>query len=664
MKTKRHLIQIGLLAAMLLLPAVAQAQFKFTTNNGAITITAYTGSGGAVTVPSMTNGLPVTGIRWDAFVNTGVTSVTIPNSVTNIEFMAFTYCECLTSINVNSGNPDYSSTNGVLFNQNQTTLIQYPIARGGNYTIPNSVTAIGESAFSDCQNLGSVTIPDSVTTTGNEAFENCSLTRVTIGNSVTNISFAEFEWSGLTNITIGTNVQSIANNAFYDSELTSITIPNSVTTIGTTVFSGSPLTSITIPNSVTSLGEAFYECFFLTSVTIGNGVTNGSGSGAFYDCTALTSLTLSNGLTSIGSGEFEYCSALASVTIPNSVTTIGSQAFLYCSSLTSVIIGTGLTNIDAWAFEECSSPLSIYFTTNAPTFGTALFYGSATPTIYYLAGTTGWGDFSILNNVPIVMYNITAPLPPNQGQCYYTTNSQRATIIGYTGPGGSLTIPASINGLPVTSIATSFCKFLSVQNLASITIPNTVTSIQNAAFANCQSLTNVSIGTSVTSIGDWAFYSCSNLTKVTMGNSVSYIGYGAFYQCYGLNSIYFEGNAPSVDYYATTLFYEDINVTGYYLPGTSGWSAFSANTGLAVVPWFLPNPLILYNSLTFGVQTNQFGFTISWATNISVVVEAATNLANPKWQPVQTNWLTSGTSYFSDPKWTNYPGRFYRVRSP
>ena len=77
----------------------------------------------------------------------------------------------------------------------------------------------------------------------------------------------------------------------------------------------------------------------------------------------------------------------------------------------------------------------------------------------------------------------------------------------------------------------------------------------------------------------------------------------------------------------------------------------------------LPYPTILNFEPNFGVQTNSFGFTISWATNISVVVEACTNLSNPDWQPVQTNTLTGGSTYFSDGQWTNYLGRFYRLRS-
>ena len=83
--------------------------------------------------------------------------------------------------------------------------------------------------------------------------------------------------------------------------------------------------------------------------------------------------------------------------------------------------------------------------------------------------------------------------------------------------------------------------------------------------------------------------------------------------------------------------------------------------GLPVELW---EPQVQTSDPSFGVRTNQFGFTIGWVSDMTVVVEASTSLANPVWSPVATNTLTSGSSYFSDPAWTNYPGRFYRLRSP
>jgi hypothetical protein len=112
------------------------------------------------------------------------------------------------------------------------------------------------------------------------------------------------------------------------------------------------------------------------------------------------------------------------------------------------------------------------------------------------------------------------------------------------------------------------------------------------------------------------------------------------------------------------VFHNDNNVTVYYLPWTTGWGTPFA--GRPAVPW---NPRAQTNDAGFGVRTNQFGFNITGASNLVIVVEACTDLANPAWSPVGTNTLnifigTNGMSYFSDPAWTNYPGRFYRFRSP
>ncbi len=131
-------------------------------------------------------------------------SITIPNSVTTIGYGAFAYCQGLTSIDVDTANTHYASIDGVLFNYAKDTLIQYPIGNlHTEYTIPNSVTTIGEFAFYDCSGLTSVTIPNSVTTIGYGAFAYCQgLTSITIPNSVTTIGVdAFFTCNGLTLVT-------------------------------------------------------------------------------------------------------------------------------------------------------------------------------------------------------------------------------------------------------------------------------------------------------------------------------------------------------------------------------------------------------------------------------------------------------------------------------
>jgi hypothetical protein len=101
------------------------------------------------------------------------------------------------------------------------------------------------------------------------------------------------------------------------------------------------------------------------------------------------------------------------------------------------------------------------------------------------------------------------------------------------------------------------------------------------------------------------------------------------------------------------------NATIYYLPGTMGWGATFADR-----PAVLWTPRIESSDAPFDVRTNQFGFNISWASDLVTVVEACANLTNPTWAPVGTNTLAGGSSYFSDPEWTNHPVRFYRLRSP
>jgi hypothetical protein len=133
----------------------------------------------------------------------------------------------------------------------------------------------------------------------------------------------------------------------------------------------------------------------------------------------------------------------------------------------------------------------------------------------------------------------------------------------------------------------------------------------------------------------------------------------AFVGCSNLTGAYFKGNAPSVD---STAFSGDNNATVYYMPGARGWG--STFGGRPTAPWPLPYPVILTSSPDFGLQTNGMGFTICWATNIPVVVEACTSLASDDWSPVGTNTFTNGLSCFSDPLWTNYPARLYRLRSP
>ena len=209
-------------------------------------------------------------------------------------------------------------------------------------TIPSSVTSIGNEAFHGCCGLTSLVIPSGVTSIGDEAFHGCcGLTSLVIPSSVTWISGEAFSGcSGLTSLVIPSSVTSIGKSAFSGcSGLTSLTIPSSVTSIGESAFSGcSGLTSLVIPSSVTSIGKsAFSGCSGLTSLTIPSSVTS-IGESAFSGCSGLTSLVIPSSVTRIGESAFSGCSGLTSLVIPSSVTSIGKSAFSGCSGLTSIYV--------------------------------------------------------------------------------------------------------------------------------------------------------------------------------------------------------------------------------------------------------------------------------------------------------------------------------------
>ena len=225
-----------------------------------------------------------------------LTSITIPDSVEQIGTNPFTVCSALKSISVSPEHPYFATIDGVLFRKGDKALISYPAGiSSSTYTIPQGITAIGDSAFYYCDSLTSVSIPDSVTAIGDEAFYSCS-------------------------------------------SLTSVNIPDSVTSIGDRAFSYcDSLTSVSIPDSVTAIGdEAFYSCSSLTSVNIPDSVTS-IGDRAFSYCDSLTSVSIPDSVTAIGNRAFYYCDSLTSVSIPNSVTSIGDYAFGDCSNLTLTV---------------------------------------------------------------------------------------------------------------------------------------------------------------------------------------------------------------------------------------------------------------------------------------------------------------------------------------
>ncbi len=540
----------------------------------------------------------VISIEEDAFYNcSGLTSITIPNSVTSIENCAFWECSGLTSIE-----------------------------------IPNSVTSIGVSAFKGCAGLTNIIIPNSVTSIGSGAFKECSsLTSIEIPNSVTSIGDNAFEataWydnqpDGIiyvgkvlhtykgtmpknTSIVIKEGTLNIGEYAFSGCDgLTSITIPNSVTSIGERAFNGcSGLTSITIPNSFTSIGEgAFYNCSGLKSITIPNSVTSIEWD-AFARCSSLTNITIPNSVTSIGQGAFWECSGLTSIEIPNSVTSIGEYAFEDCSALKSVTIGNGVISIGSGAFFRCNNLTSVHIS-DISAWCNIDFYNNEDNPLYYAKNlylnSELITDLVIPDDVTKIKksafyycYKLKSVTIPNSitsieqdafaecsgltavhisnlsAWCNIDFNNYSANPLYYAKNlylnGNLITdlvIPNDIteikklafnhcSGLTsveipnnITTIESSV--FSGCSELERVTIGNSVTSIGNNAFGSCKKLTCITIPNSVTSIGEYVFQKCDSLTNVTIGNSVTSIGSGAFKECSSLTSIEIPNSVTSIE---------------------------------------------------------------------------------------------------------------------
>jgi hypothetical protein len=372
-----------------------QADYTYTTNNGAITITGVINLSGSVIIPSVINGFPVTSIGNHAFERCYMTSVQIPDGITNIGRAAFAGCAQLNEVKVG---------NGVITIGDDAFSLSRVLA---NVVIGNGVTTIGNSAFRECTGLTNVSIGSSAKSIGNDAFYFCSrLPIVTIPDSVTSIGGEAFAYcSSLIEVLIGKSVANLGRGAFAScSSLRMVTIPDSVETIGDSAFAFTSLTTVTIPNSVKSIGaEAFALCPNLSSVTIGNSATN-IGLNAFWGCPSLTAITV-GGLNSVYSSAvgvlfnksqttlIQYPGGMTgSYTIPNGVTSIGDSAFSQCVRLTTVTLPASVTSIEFRAFLDCPNLEGVYFHGNAPTLGLAVFSDDSSATLYYLAGTTGWGE--------------------------------------------------------------------------------------------------------------------------------------------------------------------------------------------------------------------------------------------------------------------------------
>ena len=327
------------------LSAETSGPFTYEVDGDFITITGYQPqTDKEKAIPKTIKGKQVISIGDEAFAACRhLNKITIPANIVGIGVSAFRDCPNLTAINVDAHNPDYTSVDGVLFNKDQTTLIQCPGGKEGSITIPSSVTSIAEHAINNSPGLTEIKVDPN-----------------------------------------NTKYSSLDGVLFDKAQTTVIQCP------------GGKAGRATIPKSVTSIdSQAFEHCTSLQAINVEpNNVKYGSLDGVLFNkkLTKLIrcpsgkagSVNIPANVISIGNYAFYHCHCLTSVNIPACVERIGWQAFAYCSGLTSVTIPKSVTSIGTSAFCNCSGLTRAFFAGKAPLMGTGVFGNTARGfTVYY-----------------------------------------------------------------------------------------------------------------------------------------------------------------------------------------------------------------------------------------------------------------------------------------
>lgn len=553
---------------------------------------------------SLPDGL--TGIGWSTFGNCyNLKTITIPKNVASISNdFVFYNCKSLTEILVDSDNENFCSEDGVLFNKDKTIIIAFPPGKQGLYTIPSSITSIGNYAFENCVSLTTLTIPNSVTKISDYAFLNVPnivclssasgspwgarnvngyVEGIFVYNDDSKTELMACSAAAKGEIVIPDGVQTISGIAFYECwKVTSIKIPQSVKSIGNSSFIGcSGLSSLEVPNTVTSIGD--YAFADIQNVVY-NGSAEGSPWGArsvngyiegwfiYNDDTktilrvcsdsAIGDIALPASVTDIENYAFKNCSKITSLSFPENLINIGEYAFSGCDNITSISIPEKVAALGNGAFSGCSKLTTVSINSNiVPRYSSSLVakFGSQVQT-YILGDSVTYIGTYTFSNCPDLMSITIGKNVENIGQYSFnncpflttvTINSNKlvSNSYGYYSSFNSIfgnQVQKYILGEDITSIGE--CAFCSC-GMTEINIPNKVYSIEKQAFYGCNNLTSIIIPDGVQYINESTFANCLNLTSVIIGEGVLNIGNYAFRGC-PLNTLTIGDNVRYIGYEA------------------------------------------------------------------------------------------------------------------
>ncbi len=573
-----------------------------------------------------------------AFYETGLTSITIPGSVTEWGTNVFAACENLTEVTLGEG---LISLGGYGTFESCRSLQEV--------TFPNSLTSIGECTFFECEELSKLELPSNLVSIGERAFAYCeSLESINIPGTITNLGKSIFEnCESLSNVALEEGLTYISEGMFSGCEaLTSIDFPSTITTIGESAFRSGNLTSINLPENCKTIGDyVFYNNLYITELTLPEGLEY-IGDYAFYQIFYYITddevvLTIPESVTYLGSYAFYHCTNMKQLNILANIDEIQKYAFYQNTHLTTVSIPKTVANIGNSAFYQCTALTSITcFNREAPICGTNVFRSVSTSTciIYVPEGSEDayadapiWGTFTHIVGIE-VDDDPDEEKKFEEGGIYYQYVDKEAKTVEVTYESttfyyytDSITIPTTVmhegEEYSVIGIGDSAFRlspdltkviinegityigayaFYQCDALKDISLPSGLMEIGSYAFYGCTTLPEITIPATVTSILEDAFNGCSSLTELTIPASVTYLGTSIVSGCTNLTTMKFEdGEDPlelTINSSSNTTTFSNCYISSLYIGRTLSWEHVSG---------VVDNPFYDFHTLkyvTFGTQ--------------------------------------------------------------
>lgn len=456
-----------------------------------------------------------------AFNYSGLTQITIPQSVTRIDRRPFDNSQNLETIVLEEGIGDILSES-----------IFYGLTNLKNVSLPSSITKIPKYAFNNCKSLASITLPENTVQIDDYAFYGCTaLASIELPSKLTTIG--EYAFYQCTNLTLNlpASVQTIGECALYavptinvaDYDQWSFLVLNEDlfrTKWGHVYYNNELITHYTFPDDVLEIPECrFYGCTDIVSVTIPQNVIK-IGKAAFRDCINLLSADIKGPVKLIDEQAFYNCKLLENIVFPNSLETIGSSAFCLCDALTNVTFGNGLKEIGQSAFYGCKSLQKV--------------------------------DIGDITNWCNVVFSGTSSRGINDGNPLSISKKVYLNGLELT----ELTIPTGVEKI-------GDFVFNNCTSLTKLTITDGAGAIGNYAFSNCTGLTSIELPSSVHSLGDGAFYGCTGITAFNLPEGLTEIAPYLFYGCTNLATVTTHSGITSIGDYA---FNECTNLAGFVIP--------------------------------------------------------------------------------------------------